>query len=108
MSQRFRISHQADADLDHIVRTIGSESSASANDVLDKLYETFLLLASHPEIGTAREDLSQNIRMFSPAKPASSYVIFYYTITEGIEISDVIHGARDWLKLLKSGRGPND
>lgn len=66
MTQRFRISDQANKDLDEIANAIGSDSTVSAGKVLDKLYETFLLIASHPEIGTTREDLAPKIRMFSP------------------------------------------
>lgn len=109
MSRRFRVSRQADADLDEIALNIGADNPSAAIDVLDKLHETFLLLAEHPEIGTLREDLVPRIRMFCPTKPASSYIIFYYPLPDGIEISDVIHGARDWLGLFRtSQRGQMD
>ncbi len=101
MTRRLRISRQADADLDEIAETIGADNPVAAVDVLDKLQATFWLLAEHPEIGTLREDIAANIRMFSPSKPASSYIIFYYPLPDGVEISDVIHGARDWLDLFK-------
>ena len=65
MSRRFRVSRQADADLDEIALNIGADNPSAAIDVLDKLHETFLLLAEHPEIGTLREDLVPRIRMFA-------------------------------------------
>lgn len=80
MSRTFRLSHQADSDLDQIADAIASDNPGAAISVLDKLQETFLLLAMHPEIGTLREDLVPDVRMFSPAKPASSYIVFYYPI----------------------------
>ena len=72
------------------------------------LQETFLLLAQFPELGTVREDLAPNVRMFAPRKPASNYLVFFYPLANGVEISDVIHGSRDWLELLKGGRGQNE
>jgi len=99
VNRRYRISRQANVDLDAIADEIGATSVASANLVLDKLLETFRLLASNPNIGTLREDIADGLRMFAPSDPADSYVIFFYPIENGIEISDVIHGARDWINV---------
>jgi len=105
---RVRLSRQADGDLDEIASTLGAENLSAAISVLGILEDTFLLLAKNPLIGVAREDLATNIRMFSPKKPADSYIVFYYPFPDGVEISDVIHGARDWLSMFESDeRKPN-
>ena len=56
-----------------------------------------------PDIGSLRDDLMPSLRMFTPKRPASNYIIFYYVILDGIEVSDVIHGARDWVTLFSRG-----
>jgi plasmid stabilization system protein ParE len=67
------------------------------------LEQTFRTLADHPELGQHRDDLHPGVRMFVPAKPAHHYVVFYYAAGLAIEISDVIHSARDWVGLFARG-----
>jgi toxin ParE1/3/4 len=109
---RYRLSRQADADLDDIAAYVASERPRAALRILDTLHEAFRTLAASPEIGTRREDLLPNLRTFSPQHPASNYIIFYYAFPDGgVGISDVVHGARDWTTLFTSGergRPPND
>jgi toxin ParE1/3/4 len=54
-------------------------------------------------MGSLREDLYPNLRMFVAKKPAQNYVVFFYPIPDGIEVSDVIHGARDWVGMFARG-----
>ena len=103
MRRRYRISDQANEDLDSIADDIGAQSPASANNVLDGLLEAFRLLADHSELGTLRADIAPGLRMFTPPKPAASYVILFYPIENGIEVSNVIHSARDWINLIPPG-----
>lgn len=109
---RYRLSRQADADLDDIADYVASERPRAAIRILNTLHDAFRTLATNPEIGTLRDDLLPNLRTFSPRHPASNYIIFYYELLGGgIEISDVVHGARDWMTLFISGergRSPND
>jgi len=102
---RYRLSRQADADLDDIADYVAAETPRAALRILDTLREAFRILAVSPEIGTLRDDLMPNLRIFSPKRPASNYIIFYYLLPDGgIEISDVLHAARDWVSLFSSGQ----
>ncbi len=99
----YRLSRQADADLDDIADYVAADSPRAAIGILGALHDAFQTLAASPEIGNLRDDLMPSLRMFSPKRPASNYIIFYYVILDGIEVSDVIHGARDWVTLFSRG-----
>jgi len=99
----YRLSHQALEDLESIADYLGSRDLESANRVLDTLEKTFELLNSNPEMGVLREDLHVGVRLFVPASPAANYAIFYYSAPDGIEISDVLHAARDWVGIFIRG-----
>jgi toxin ParE1/3/4 len=102
-TRRYRLSPQALADLKEIAGYLGQRSSAAASTVLEALQQTFRTLADDPELGERRDDLHPGIRMFVPAKPAQRYVVFYYFRESTLEISDVIHSARDWVGLFAQG-----
>ena len=100
---RFRLSHQADADLDGIAEYLGKRSPASVESVLVALFDSFQLLAASPLLGTLRSDLQPDLRVFSAQKPADQYLVFYYPCSDGIEVVTVIHGARDYLSMFHRG-----
>ena len=99
-SKTYRLSNQALQDLRAITDHIAADSSAASERVLDALLASFELLGENPEAGMLRNDLRQDIRMFVPGPPAGNYVIFYYPMPNGIEVSDVIHASRDWQALF--------
>lgn len=99
----YRLARQANADLETIVDFISKSDPAAAVRVLDKLLESFRLLAKERELGAARGDLTKNLRVFRPGRPAANYLVFYYPIDNGIEVSHVIHGAQDWLGMFQRG-----
>ena len=100
---KYRISRQADTDLEGIADYIADFNPTAAFDVLDTLHNTFAFLARNPEAGTLREDLRPNLRSFSPERPAHNYVIFFYPYGGGIEVISVIHGAQDWIGMFRRG-----
>ena len=100
----YRLSRQADADLDDIADYVAADSPRAAIGILDALHDAFQTLAASPDVGSLRDDLMPSLRMFTPKRPASNYIIFYYVILDGIEVSDVIHGARDWVTFITSGQ----
>jgi toxin ParE1/3/4 len=99
-TKTYRLSNQAIQDLQNITETIAKENAAGAERVLDALLASFELLGSNPEAGTARDDLHKGVRMFVPRSPADNYVVFFYPIAHGIEVSDVLHAKRDWEGLF--------
>jgi toxin ParE1/3/4 len=101
--RRYFLSRQAHADLDSISSYLAERSPSAARQVLIELHNTFQSLATNPEIGTRRDDLYLNARLFSPARPADNYVIFFYSRSDGVEISDIIHGAQDWEGMFARG-----
>ena len=102
---RYRLSRQADADLDDIARYVAVDNPRAAVGIIEALEEAFRILANTPEIGSLRDDLMPSLRMYSPRRPASNYIIFYYMLPgRQIEISDVIHASRDWATLFQSGQ----
>jgi toxin ParE1/3/4 len=102
-SRRFYLSYRARADLDSIADYLAERNPDAARRVLLELQNTFMTLALNPEMGSRRDDLHPNIRMFTPSRPARNYVVFYYPRAGGIEISDVIHAARDWAGMFSRG-----
>lgn len=99
----YRLSRQADRDLDGIADHIADFNPTAALDVLDTLHDTFAFLAKNPEAGTLREDLRPRLRIFSPGRPAHNYVIFFHPRADGIEVISVIHGAQDWTAMFRRG-----
>lgn len=94
--RQFRLSRRARADLDAISDYLREQNRNAARKVMLALLESFRFLADNPGSGTARDDLHPNVRVFSPARPARNYVVFFYPRSDGIEISDVVHAAQDW------------
>ena len=100
---QFYLSRRARAYLDLIADYLAKHSATAPRRVLLELWNTFKVLAASPEIGNRRDDLHPNVRTFTPSRPASSYIVFYYPRADGVEISDVIHAARDWPEMFASG-----
>jgi len=98
---RIRLSEQAKVDLRAIWDYIGIERGypdAAANQV-EAIYDKLTLLSRNPLLGELREDLLPGLRIFS----AGNYVIFYHPMADGIEVLGVIHGARDFEAMFRSG-----
>ncbi len=91
-----RLSHLADGDLDSIRDFIFKDNRYAANDVLEKLFNSLELLAANPGIGQRRDDLRQDLRLFS-VRP---YVIMYQVAADGIHVVRIVHGARDFPSLF--------
>ena len=97
---RYRLSRQADQDLDEIAEYLGERSPEAAVRVLEALHETFTVLGQSPHLGTLRDDLRPHLRVFRCRKPADSYLVFYFPLADGVEISTVIHASRDYLGMF--------
>lgn len=97
----YRLARQADDDLEKIADYLADQSPRSATGVLEALFDTFTLLASFPLIGPLREDLGPSLRVFPGRGSAHNYLIFYYPTDEGIEVSTIIYGTRDYLQIFE-------
>jgi plasmid stabilization system protein ParE len=78
-------------------------SQALADRVIDLIVGSFALLGDNPDLGTKRDDLRAELRIFSPARPAHNYVVLYYQAPPGVDINGIVHGARDWPTLIARG-----
>ncbi len=95
----FRLSPEAEDELAdiwlHIAR--GSDSIEIATRVVDGIADRFWLLARHPYLGRARDDLRLGLRSF----PADDYAIIYRVGEHDVVlILHVVHGGRDIAAML--------
>jgi toxin ParE1/3/4 len=97
----FRLSPEAEADLDdiwiHIARESGSVDTATR--VVESITERFWLLAQNPFMGRQRDhDLRPGLRSFL----ADDYVIIHRVVeNDAVLISHVVHGSRDFEALFR-------
>lgn len=86
----------ADEDLYSIAEFISRDNPGAAIKWIKKLQETCELLAENPELGEKPIEFGvPDCRLFS----VGNYVIFYRSISEGIEVARIVHGKRDLKNL---------
>jgi len=90
----------AELDLSEIWLYVGASSPSRADALVKELMDTCDFLARMPGLGQSREELGKRIRSFSKC----NYVIFFRSITEGIEVTRVLHGSRDAAALFRAAR----
>jgi toxin ParE1/3/4 len=88
---RYRLSHQAELDLEDIWAYLAQKDNLAADLMLAKILNKFPMLAQFPDMGFARDDLTEPMRSF-PVKP---YIVFYRKTDIGIEIFRILHQSRD-------------
>lgn len=86
----YRLTNLAKADLADIWLYIAEHRPQAARKVVAAITTRFRLLARHPQVGTARDDLKKGLRAFSWKK----YVIYFEPRAEGILIVRVLHGSK--------------
>jgi toxin ParE1/3/4 len=59
--------------------------------LLNRIEDSFDMLAQTPLAGRARNELASKLRSF----PVGSYVIFYIPVSDGIEVIRVMSGRQD-------------
>ncbi len=94
---RYRVSDAARSDLDEIWFYIGQDNTDAADRLVRAIVARFSVLASVPEAGRQRAELSAGLRSVS----VGNYVIFYRAMKNGIEIVRVLHGARDFPPMFE-------
>jgi toxin ParE1/3/4 len=88
---RYRLSHQAELDLEDIWAYLAQKDNLTADLMVAKILNKFPMLAQFPDMGYERDDLTETMRGF-PVKP---YIVFYRRTDIGIEIFRVLHHSRD-------------
>jgi plasmid stabilization system protein ParE len=98
VSQAYRLTQRAEADVEAIADFIAADSIDAAMKVVLALEEAFVLLASRPNIGHAREDLTDRPLKFWSVY---SYLIVYEPAGDPLTIVAVLHGARNVAQIVK-------
>ncbi len=88
---RYRLSQQAEKDLEDIWIYLGQQDEIGADRQVARLLDRFPMLAQFPNMGRQRNELLTGLRSF-PVKP---YIIFYIILLERVEIVRVLHQSRD-------------
>ena len=85
-------SRAAETDLLELWLTIAEDNPVAADDVLDAIRETSLLLGSQPRMGRERPELFDGLRSF-PTR--TRYILYYLVDGANVAIVRVLHHARD-------------
>lgn len=94
---RYRLSRQAESDLEQVADYIGAKSPSAAVRTLEQILDKLTVLARSPLLGELRHDLPSHPRVFV----AGNYVIVYDPTGDGIQVARVVHAARDLESLLE-------
>jgi toxin ParE1/3/4 len=97
---RYKIAKEARQDLKDIYRYIVSDNLPAAGRLYDLFYNKFRMLAENPLLGEKRDDLAENLRMFT----TGNYVILYRPTKDGVEIIMIVHSARDLPALWSASK----
>ncbi|MCX7044536.1 MAG: type II toxin-antitoxin system RelE/ParE family toxin [Candidatus Sumerlaeota bacterium] len=97
MKPKIHLSPLARLDIQEIGYYIALDNFLVGLGFIDRLFQTFELLAEQPKMGRARGEFP-GLRSLA-LKP---YIIFYRIREGGIEIIRVVHGSRDIAHLLEA------
>lgn len=98
---RYRITKQAEQDLDEIYAYWARRASPETADrLIDKIVDRFWLLGEYPDAGRPSEDIAAGVKCF----PAGKYLIYYRALRRRTDILHIFHGGRDQRRAFKSPR----
>jgi len=94
---------QAIRSILELAEWISEEKPDSAYKFIESTEKTFHLLEKNPEIGRLYRFLSRRLADVRVWRVAGfeNFLIFYRPQQDGVEILDVIHGARDLAAILE-------
>ncbi len=99
---RYRLSPEAESDLDDIKRYLLQQGGVRlARHVLHKIRDALRFLAATPGAGHSREDLTDEPMKFWSVL---SYMIVYDPATNPIGVARVLHASQDLESLLRPSR----
>lgn len=94
---QYRVSTAARSDLDEIWLYIAHDNPDAADKYIRAIVSRFPTLASMPQLGRARPELSPGSRSFV----VGHHVIFYRLFAGGVEVARVLDGVRDLPPLFE-------
>jgi toxin ParE1/3/4 len=98
---RYRVSADAERDLDEIFLHWATRASLEAADrLVDRITERFWLLGEHPDAGKPADGIAARVKCF----PAGKYLIYYRKTRHGTDILYVFHGAQNQRSAFKTAR----
>jgi toxin ParE1/3/4 len=98
---RYRVSEDAERDLDEIFLFWATRSTLEAADrVVERITERLWLLGEHPDAGKAAGGIAAGVKCF----PAGKYLIYYRKARHGTDILHIFHGARNQRSAFKTAR----
>lgn len=89
---RAHFTNSAENDLLELWLAIAEENLTAADESLDSIKATVLLLVTQPEMGRGRPELADRLRSFPTRTP---YIVFYVPDEDGVLVVRVLHHARD-------------
>lgn len=94
-----RLLRVAEDDLNEIITYIAAENRTAAEMIATKIEKNLTRLFSYPSLGKIPKD-EELRRLGYRFLVVENYLIFYTIEGQTILIHRIIHGARDYLKLL--------
>ncbi len=93
-----RITAPAEADLDDIAAWIANENPDRAARFVEELWERCRSLGIRPRrFPVAQAIGGQAVRKLGHR----GYLIFYLILEDRVEVARIVHGSRDWARLLR-------
>jgi toxin ParE1/3/4 len=89
-------------DLAEIWAYIADDSSDQADAFVDLVDRRLQTLSRRPGLGRRRPELSPDLDIRSLA--VGRYVVFYLTLSHGIEVVRVLHGSRDIESIFENNQ----
>ena len=97
--KQFGFTPSADADLFEIWSYIAADNPDAADRVESDILETCRKLASHPELGHKRSDLTSRPVLFYTVR--ATYLIVFDPDSAPLQILRILHGSRDAASELR-------
>ena len=89
----------AEEDFTEIVTYIAAENPTAAEQMANKIEKNISLLANNPYLGRIPED-EELVRLGYRFLVVQNYLVFYTVEERTIFVYRIIHGARDYLRIL--------
>lgn len=94
-----RLLRAAEEDLSGILEYISADNPKAAEETLSWIEKDLQLLGSQPQLGRIPDD-ENLVRMGYRFLVVLDYLVFYTLEDQTILVHRIVHGARDYLRLL--------